>query len=254
MLRFIITKDYREMSKQAAKAIAEDMRWKTRYVLGTATGGTPLGTYKELVRLYEQGQIDFSNVISFGLDEYIGLPSNHVQCYTRYMWENFFSHINILKTNTNMPPGIFDDAEIEINNYEKRIENAGGIDLQILGVGRNGHIGFNEPGEVLHARTHLATLTKQTIEDNARYFSSIDEVPKQALAMGVGSIFKARKIVFIASGEEKAEAVRKTFNGYVDTYCPSTLLQMHPNLIVILDEEAASKLDLSSIHTNIEII
>lgn len=246
MVRFIVTKNYEEMSKEAAKVIASDIRNKPAFVLGTATGSTPVGTYQELIQLNQQNIIDFSQVTTFGLDEYAGLPSDHLQSYARFMEDNLFSKININRDLVHMPNGIFDDLNQELHDYEERIKVAGGIDLQILGVGRNGHIGFNEPAHEMHAHTHLITLTEQTIKDNARFFESIEDVPRQAITMGMGTILKSRKLLFIASGSEKADAVRKTFSGKISTDCPASFIQLHPNVVAILDEAAAQELKKDS--------
>ncbi|NGY70106.1 glucosamine-6-phosphate deaminase [Priestia megaterium] len=242
-MRFIVTENYEEMSYIAAQETAKFIRENPKLVLGLSTGGTPLGTYQELIKLHEKEKLDFSQVVTFNLDEYIGLEPNHPQSYTRYTWDNFLSKVNIQKQNVHIPPGIFNDDKQVLKEYDQKMLEAGGIDVQVLGVGGNGHIGFNEPSELLNSHTHIASLTDKTIKDNARFFSNIEEVPRKAIAMGVGSILKAKHIIFIANGSEKADAVKKTFNGRITTDCPSSLLQLHANLTVILDKKAAKLLN-----------
>ncbi|MGG3557868.1 glucosamine-6-phosphate deaminase [Peribacillus frigoritolerans] len=242
-MRLIVTENYEEMSYFAAQETAKFIKENPELVLGLSTGGTPLGTYQELIKLHENENLDFSKITTFNLDEYIGLEPKHPQSYTRYTWDNFLSKVNIQKQNVHIPPGIFIDEKQVLKEYDEKILELNGIDVQILGVGRNGHIGFNEPNQFLHPNTHIVNLTDETIKDNSRFFLNIDEVPKQAIAMGVGSILRAKHIIFIASGDEKAEPVRKTFNEKITTHCPSSLLQLHANLTVILDKKAARLLN-----------
>lgn len=235
MLQVFVTENYEDMSVKAAEEIAKQLIEKPNSVLGLATGSTPLGLYEKLI----QQKLDFQAVKTFNLDEYVGLAPDHEQSYSYYMWHHFFSKINIEKSNVNIPPGIFTDEQAVTEDYENRIHEAGGIDIQVLGIGHNGHIGFNEPNSSLNACTHIVQLAQQTIQANARFFSSMEEVPKRAITMGMGSILKARKIILLASGEEKAEAINKTLNGNIDTSFPASFLQLHPNVTLIVDKAAA---------------
>ena len=239
-MRVIITVNYEEMSKKAAEIVKKQIKEKPNTVLGLATGSTPLGMYKHLIEMYKRGEIDFSNVITFNLDEYIGLSPDHPQSYHYFMFHNFFNHINIKKENVHIPNGIAEDLEEECRKYEEEIEKAGGIDLQILGIGVNGHIGFNEPEESIETKTHVVTLTEDTINANKRFFKSAEEVPRKAITMGLGSIMKAKKIVLLASGKNKAEAIKETIKGQLTTKVPATVLALHPDVIIIIDKEAAS--------------
>ncbi|MDK0982859.1 glucosamine-6-phosphate deaminase [Clostridium perfringens] len=241
-MRLIVTKNYEEMSKVAAKEMAEDIKRNPEIVLGLATGGTPVGMYKELIRMYNEGELDFSKVTSINLDEYVGLAVDHDQSYRYFMNTNLFDHINIDKNNTFVPNGLAENVEEECMAYDSRIQDMGGIDLQLLGLGANGHIGFNEPGEALSVGTHLTDLKESTIEANARFFDSIDDVPRKAITMGLGGIMKAKKIMVIASGEGKAEVVKAMMSGKITTEIPATMLQMHRDVILIVDEDAAKLL------------
>lgn len=241
-MRLMVTKNYEEMSKVAAKEMAEDIKKNPEIVLGLATGGTPVGMYKELIRMYNEGELDFSKVTSINLDEYVGLGGDHDQSYRYFMNTNLFNHINIDKNNTFVPNGLAENIEEECLNYDKRIQDMGGIDLQLLGLGANGHIGFNEPGEALSVGTHLTKLKESTIQANARFFTSIDDVPREAITMGLGGIMKAKKIMVIASGEGKSEVVKAMMSGKITTEIPATMLQMHRDVLLIVDEEAAKLL------------
>lgn len=235
-----IVKNYEEMSKEGARLIAEVIKNKPEAVLGLATGSTPEGLYKEFISLNKEGKIDFSKCTTVNLDEYLGLGGDHEQSYRYFMNQKLFNHININKENTYVPNGLAKDVSEECKSYDKRIEQLGGIDVQLLGIGNNGHIAFNEPEEELSFGTHVTNLTESTIEANARFFSSIEEVPKQALTMGIGSIMKARKIVLLASGASKAEAVKQLVSGKITTQSPATMLQVHHDVTLVLDEAAAS--------------
>ncbi|HHW56085.1 MAG TPA: glucosamine-6-phosphate deaminase [Clostridia bacterium] len=239
-MRVIITVDYDEMSKRAAEIVKKQIKEKPDTILGLATGSTPLGMYKYLIEMYKKGEIDFSNVVTFNLDEYIGLSPDHPQSYHYFMYENFFNHINIKKQNIYIPNGVAEDLEEECKRYEEEIEKAGGIDLQILGIGVNGHIGFNEPDESIDTKTHVVALTEETIDANKRFFKSADEVPRKAITMGLGSIMKAKKIILLASGKNKAKAIKETIKGKLTTNVPSTVLALHPDVTIIIDKEAAS--------------
>ncbi|MDZ7373021.1 MAG: glucosamine-6-phosphate deaminase [candidate division KSB1 bacterium] len=238
----IVTEDYEEMSKEAARRVAALIRKKPNCVLGLATGGTPLGLYRELIRMHREEGLDFSKVTTFNLDEYVGLPPEHPQSYHHFMWENFFRHINIDRRYVYIPHGMADDIEEHCRWYEEMIQKAGGIDLQILGIGANGHIAFNEPGSSLGSRTRIKTLTEQTRRDNARFFGSIDQVPKYAITMGIGTIMEARQILLLASGKSKAHAIKITVEGPITAMVPATIVQMHPKATIIVDKEAASEL------------
>ncbi|MDI3548611.1 MAG: glucosamine-6-phosphate deaminase [Halanaerobiales bacterium] len=241
-MRVIIEEDYEAMSKKAALLVASQINLKPNAVLGLATGETPLGMYRQLIKMYRKGEIDFSEVITFNLDEYYRLPPDNSRSYHYYMQENFFNHINIHPGNTHLPDGMAADIDEECSRYEEMIRQNGGIDLQILGVGSNGHIGFNEPAERLNVTTHLVSLTEETIRANSRFFNSPDDVPRKAVSVGIATILKARRIILLASGRNKARAIKKTVNGYVDTKVPSSLLQTHPEVTLIIDQEAASLL------------
>lgn len=241
-VKLVIVKDYNDMSKQAAKLIAEAVTRNPKTVLGLATGGTPIGMYRELVSLHQQDGVDFSQAQSFNLDEYVGLPSLHPQSYRTYMNENLFAHINLPAEKTHVPQGDAEDLEAECKRYEQAIAQAGGIDIQVLGIGNNGHIGFNEPGSTKDTTTRVVALTQSTIEANARYFDSIQEVPTQAVSMGIQTILGAKKIILLASGEAKAQAVSQMLEGEMTADVPASLLQLHPDVTVIVDEEAASAL------------
>ena len=241
-MKIIITKNYEELSKVAANEMADVVKNNPSAILGLATGGSPVGMYKELIRMNEAGEVDFSKVTTVNLDEYVGLSGDHPQSYRYFMNDNLFNHINIDKNNTYVPNGLAEDIEAECRNYDNKIAELGGTDIQLLGVGNNGHIAFNEPDENLVSGTHLTGLTQDTIEANARFFDSIDEVPKTALTMGLGGIMKSKKIIVIASGESKAEAVKAMVSGKISTNMPASMLQMHRDVTVIIDEAAAKLL------------
>lgn len=241
-MRVIIVKDYQEMSKRAAKIVANRMKRKPDLVLGLATGSTPLGMYSEFIRMHKEEGLDFSQVRSFNLDEYCGLSSDHPQSYHYFMYDKLFNHINIRPENIYIPRGDVENAHIFCEWYEKKIKKEGGMDLQILGIGRDGHIGFNEPGSSLGSRTRIKTLTKETIEDNARFFKKKEEVPRYAITMGLGTISEAKECLLLASGTNKAEAIQKSIEGPVSAEITASLLQLHPRVMIIADEEAAQNL------------
>ena len=238
-MRVIIEKDYEAMSKKAALLVASQVRLKPDSVLGLATGSTPLGMYDELIEMYKKDEIDFSEVKTFNLDEYCNLSPQNGQSYHYYMKNNFFKHVNLHPSNTNLLNGMTDDVKQECLDYDEKIQRSGGIDLQVLGIGHNGHIGFNEPGEKLNVRTHQVNLAEETIEANSRFFDSRKEVPKKAITVGMATILKSKRILLMASGKNKARAIRETISGYVSTEVPASLLQTHPEVTVIIDEEAA---------------
>lgn len=222
------------LAKAAAGEIAALIEKKPDCVLGLATGSTPEDTYRELVRMHKEEGLDFSRVTSYNLDEYVGLDPTHPQSYRYFMNVHLFDHVNIDKANTHIPDGNYPSGEA----YDAAIAAAGGVDLQVLGIGRNGHVGFNEPGEYLVTGTHEAILTEDTREANARFFSSIDEVPKSAMSMGMGSIFAARKILLLALGEGKREAIRALLDEKITPMIPATLLKLHPDVTVLCDRAA----------------
>ena len=243
-MEVIVQKTYEEMSKVAAAIVVEVLNTKPNAVLGMATGSTPLGLYQELVRLHQDEQVDFSRVTTFNLDEYVGLPINHPQSYHYFMHEHFFRHVNIPAQNINIPSGTTSNYPAFCAWYEQRIIECGGIDLQILGIGSDGHIAFNEPTSSMNSRTRLKTLSKQTIDDNARFFEDRAEVPVYAITMGVGTILDARKLILVASGTHKAKAVAKAVEGPITSMVTASALQLHRDANVIVDEEAASQLEM----------
>lgn len=242
MMKVHICKDTEAMGKAAAALFIACVEEKPNAVLGLATGSTPIPTYSEMAKAYQTGVIDFSKVTTFNLDEYVGLAPTHEQSYRYFMETNLFKHINIPTESTHVLSGLAADPEAECGNYEAMIDAAGGIDLQILGLGNNGHIAFNEPADAFAATTHTVTLTESTIEANKRFFASADEVPRKAYTMGIGSIMKAKKIVLLANGAAKADAVAAMVEGPVTPQCPASILQFHPNVVVLVDEAAAAKL------------
>ena len=231
------------MSRKAANLIGAQVIMKPDCILGLATGSSPIGTYKELIKRCEEGDLDFSQVQSVNLDEYKGLSRDNDQSYYYFMNHNLFDHINIDKANTHVPNGMESDAEKECANYEELIKSLGGIDLQLLGLGHNGHIGFNEPAEEFDKVTHCVDLQESTIEANKRFFASADDVPRQAYTMGIGTIMSAKKIVVVVSGEDKADIVKRAFSGPITPSVPASILQMHPDVTVICDAAAYSKVE-----------
>jgi len=243
-MKIIIKEDYQAVSRNAAMITASQVNLKSDSVLGLATGSTPIGMYQELIKMYQNGDVDFSNVRTFNLDEYNKLPPDNSQSYHYFMYENLFRHININPENISILDGMTSDVEKECRDYEEAIRDCGGIDLQILGIGVNGHIGFNEPDTALNVSTALVDLTDDTIKANSRFFASPELVPEKALSVGMGVILKARRIILLASGENKAEAIRDTVNGLVSTQTPSSFLQIHPDVTIIIDRAAASLIDI----------
>ena len=230
------------MSRKAANIISAQVIMKPDCVLGLATGSTPIGMYKQLIAWYEQGVLDFSQVHTVNLDEYRGLAPTHDQSYRYFMQHNLFDHVNVKGENTNVPDGLAADPEAECARYDQVIDSLGGIDLQLLGMGHNGHIAFNEPGQVLHNNAHIEALTESTIAANARFFATRDDVPKQALTMGVKNIMQSRHILVVVSGADKAPIVKKAFFGPVTPQVPASILQLHPNVSIVADEAALSLL------------
>jgi glucosamine-6-phosphate deaminase len=241
-LELIIQPDSEAASRLAARAVVRLLREKPAAVLGLATGSTPLRLYQELIRLHQEQQIDFSGVTTFNLDEYVGLPREHVQSYHSFMWENLFRHVNIDPQKVHIPDGLTPDVPACCQDYERKILGAGGIDLQVLGIGTDGHLGFNEPGSSLASRTRIKTLTSQTRRDNARFFGSVAQVPYHAITMGVGTVMEARQCLLLAFGAVKAPAVAQAVEGPITAMHPASILQMHPAVRVFLDEPAAASL------------
>ena len=237
-MQIIVVENYEEMSKKAAEIVAEQILNKPNTILGLATGSTPIGTYQNLADMNKAGKLDFSKVKSFNLDEYYPIRNDDEQSYITFMKENFFSKINIDIANTNIPNGESANPEVECKEYDEKIKAAGGIDLQILGIGQNGHIGFNEPAEELVTGTHVTGLTENTISANSRFFESIDQVPTKALTMGMGTILSAKKIVMLISGASKKEVMAKLLDDKITTNVPATLLKVHSDVVVICDREA----------------
>ena len=241
-MRIIIADTYKEMSEKAASIVCSQVILKPDCVLGLATGDTPLGMYKELIKLYKNKKVDFSEVTTFNLDEYCNLNRANKHSYHYYMNHNFFKHINIKKENTHILNGIAKDIDAECKNYEELIKNKGGIDLQVLGIGTNGHVGFNEPDFNFEAETHLVNLDEMTIEANSRFFGSKDDVPATALSMGIKTIMQSRKLLLLADGEAKASAIYKTVNGKICPEVPSSIIQLHPDATMIIEKNAAKRL------------
>jgi glucosamine-6-phosphate deaminase len=243
-MEVVIKRDYDQMSKAAAQIVVDVLNTKPNAVLGMATGSTPLGLYQELVRQHKAGLVDFSRVTTFNLDEYVGLPPNHAQSYHYFMHEHFFQHVNIPRHNINIPSGTTSNYPAFCQWYEGRIAECGGIDLQILGIGSDGHIAFNEPGSSLSSRTRLKTLSKMTIDDNARFFERREDVPVYAITMGVGTILDARALVLVASGKTKAKAIAQAVEGPITSMVTASAIQMHRDAAVIVDEQAATGLTM----------
>ena len=237
-MKIIKAKDYEDMSRKAANIISAQVILKPDCVLGLATGSTPIGAYKQLAAWYEKGDVDFAEVSTYNLDEYRGLSHDDPQSYHYFMRENFFDHINIDLNNTHVPDGSNPDAAAACSEYDKIVAAAGYPDLQLLGIGNNGHIGFNEPADEFTYGTHVVTLAADTIEANARFFKSADEVPRQAVSMGIGNIMAAKCVVLVATGESKAKAVYDTIRGPITPRVPASVLQLHPCCVILTDREA----------------
>ena len=235
--------DYRAMSRQAANIISAQVIMKPECVLGLATGSTPIGVYDQLVEWYRKKDLSFLRTRSVNLDEYRGLSGTHEQSYRYFMQTHLFDRVDIRPENTNVPNGLAEDTDAECARYDKVIQDLGGIDLQLLGMGRNGHIGFNEPCDAFIMGTHLVNLTESTIEANKRFFASEEDVPRQALTMGIMHIMQAKKILVVVSGEDKADAVAKAFAGPVTPQVPASILQIHPDVVLVGDRAALAQLD-----------
>lgn len=239
-MNIVRAKDYEDLSRKAANIISAQVILKPDCVLGLATGSTPIGTYQQLVERYKKGDLDFAGVTTVNLDEYRGLPRENDQSYYYFMHDNLFSHVNIPEGRSFLPDGTEPDSEKACTDYERIIREVGGVDLQLLGLGHNGHIGFNEPGPAFEADTHCVRLTEQTIKANQRFFASIDDVPKEAYTMGIKTIMHARKILLVVSGEDKAEAVKNSFFGPITPQVQASILQLHKDVTVVADEAALS--------------
>ena len=242
-MKILVCKDYDAMSQKAAQVVASQITLKPNSVLGLATGSTPVGMYQQLVEMHEKKIINFSQIKTFNLDEYCDILQSDPQSYHYFMQENFFGKVNLSQEQINLPSGIVENLDAYCYDYDNLIEKSGGIDLQVLGIGNNAHIGFNEPGGYFAKGTHVVKLDESTREANARFFSSIEEVPKQAITMGVGTIFKSKRIMLLASGEGKSKAVHDTVHGEIQSKVPSSILNLHSDVIMILDENAGALLD-----------
>ena len=243
-MRIYRAKDYLDMSRKAANIVSAQVIMKPDCVLGLATGSTPIGLYKQLVEWYQKGDLDFSEVRTVNLDEYKGLTRDNDQSYYYFMHENLFDHVNLPVESTHLPNGREMDSEKECKRYSALIKSMGGIDLQLLGIGHNGHIGFNEPDEAFDSDVHCVNLTESTIEANKRFFASADDVPKQAYTMGIKTIMQAKKILIVASGEDKAQIVHDAFFGPITPKVPASVLQLHNDVTLVADEAALSKVEL----------
>ena len=243
-MRIYRAKDYLDMSRKAANIVSAQVIMKPDCVLGLATGSTPIGLYKQLVEWYQKGDLDFSEVRTVNLDEYKGLTRDNDQSYYYFMHENLFDHVNLPVEGTHLPNGMEMDSEKECKRYSALIKSMGGIDLQLLGIGHNGHIGFNEPDEAFDSDVHCVNLTESTIEANKRFFASADDVPKQAYTMGIKTIMQAKKILIVASGDDKAQIVHDAFFGPITPKVPASVLQLHNDVTLVADEAALSKVEL----------
>lgn len=244
-MRIYKAKDYEEMSRKAAGIVSAQIIMKPDCVLGLATGSTPVGLYKQLIEWYRNGDLDFSGVRTVNLDEYKGISRENDQSYYYFMHQNLFDHVNIPARNTHLPDGMEPDSEKECRRYEELIQSMGSVDLQLLGIGHNGHIGFNEPADAFDKLVHCVNLTQSTIEANKRFFASAEEVPRQAYTMGIQTIMRSKKILIIANGEGKADIVRDAFFGPITPMVPASVLQLHNDVTLVADEAALSKIPAS---------
>lgn len=251
-MKVVILNDAADVAKYGADIFIKQINRKSDSVLGLATGSTPVALYKELIAAYKNGQVSFRSVSTFNLDEYLGLSGSHPQSYRYFMNQQLFDHIDIDKTKTAVPPGDAEDPFSACDQYEKNIKQQGGIDIQLLGIGRNGHIGFNEPSSSLKSRTRVKTLTRATIDDNARFFGPDEYQPHLSITMGIGTILESKKVVLLATGENKAEAIKATVEGPLTAACPASALQLHEQVILVIDEAAASQLTDVDLYKHIE--
>lgn len=242
-MKIIIAENYDQMSKKAADIFANQLKEKEDSTLGLATGSTPTGMYKHLIEMYKNGEISFKSAKTFNLDEYMGLPENHEQSYSFFMNENLFDHVDINKENINIPKSNVSETEIntEVERYNHLLDNSE-IDIQVLGIGRNGHIGFNEPGDAFTKNATVAELTEDTIKANSRFFDNIEDVPQKAITMGIKQIMMAKKIILLANGKSKSEIIKATITGKITPFVPASVLQLHKDVTIILDKEAAELL------------
>lgn len=241
-MEIIICKNYEEVSKKAAEIMLKVVKEKERPVLGLATGSSPIGLYQNLISDHKENHTSYENVVTFNLDEYVGLPKDHAESYYTFMHKNFFNHIDIKEENVHLPSGLGEDLEANCQAYEDSMK-AYEVDIQLLGVGRNRHIGFNEPGTSFDSVTHIVTLDEKTIQDNARFFDNdMSLVPTQAITMGIATIMNAKEIVLVASGANKADAIYELVKGEISNQCPVTILRNHPNVHIVVDEDAASRI------------
>lgn len=252
-MKVVILKDAAEVAQYGAEIFVKQINKKNNSVLGLATGSTPVALYEELIAANKAGKASFKDVSSFNLDEYMGIEGDHPQSYRHFMNENLFNHVDIDKANTQVPPGNAANPIEACEKYESDIVEAGGIDIQLLGIGRNAHIGFNEPSSSLASRTRVKTLTQATIDDNARFFSADEHQPHLSITMGIGTILESKKVVLLATGEGKAEAIKDTIEGPVSAACPASALQLHRDAVLIIDEAAASKLADKEFYKHIEL-
>lgn len=252
-MQIVILKNSVEVAEYGANIFIEQLKAKPDSVLGLATGSTPVSLYRQLINANQAGEVSFAKVTSFNLDEYLGLDGSHPQSYRYFMNEQLFDHIDIDKAQTFVPPGDAQDPIEACERYENQIVDAGGIDIQLLGIGRNGHIGFNEPSSGLMSRTRVKTLTKATIDDNARFFSEGEYQPHLSITMGIGTILDAKKVVLLATGDNKAYAIKATVEGALSASCPASALQLHRHAVLVLDEAAASKLTDCDFYKHIEV-
>ncbi|WP_143318028.1 glucosamine-6-phosphate deaminase [Clostridium sp. HBUAS56017] len=244
-MKLLVVKDYEEMSSVVSEIFKDIITEKADAVLGLATGSTPIGLYKKLIEMNKNKEIDFSNIKTVNLDEYVGLGEEDPQSYRYFMNKNLFNHINIDKANTFVPNGLAEDLEKETKSYDEKIEELGGIDIQILGIGSNGHIAFNEPDDFLISETHVTNLAKSTIEANSRFFKSINEVPTRAITMGIGQIMKAKKVLLLVKGEDKTEVIKELLDGNITTNNPATMLKLHKDATIVIDETMKNKIKKS---------
>jgi glucosamine-6-phosphate deaminase len=251
-MKLVVVQNEQEMSKTAARYILEQVKNKPDSVLGLATGGTVVGTYAQLIHQRKQENLSFQQVRTVNLDEYVGLKPNDCNSYHHYMRENLFDQIDIPGEQINIPDGMAEYPAVECERYEQVIHSLGGIDLQVLGIGRNGHIGFNEPGTSFSSKTHLVNLTESTRQANARYFPSLEEVPTNAITMGIATIMKSKRILLLVSGKNKAPILQQVFYGSIDEQVPASILKSHPNVTIIADEEALSLLDWNELEVKMK--
>lgn len=240
MIQLIMMETYQALSEQAAKIVANQIHQKPNSIIGFATGSTPLGLYETLVTMYQNKEISFSEIQTFNLDEYVGLRPTHPQSYFQFMMQHLFSKVDIKRDQIHFPAGVFANASRACLEFEEQLEQVGSIDLQILGIGENGHIGFNEPADAFTLNTHITGLAERTIQANARFFHDQSEVPRKAITMGIGNIMAAKKILLLADKESKSAALSALFSGTIDPNIPASILQLHPNVVVIVNKKIAN--------------